>query len=536
MTTAEETTEVKTNVSLPIVYVRGFAGGATGIEHAVDDPFYGFNEGSTHVRVDGDDHPVFYSFEGPLLRLLEQEDYQLLVDGGQRHYLQTHNQVPPRSVWVHRFYDMSAGYAGTDTSTDTDEGTGTDEDAAGAWTAEPAAFSVEAAALGLLELIETLQVKTGAPRVHLVAHSMGGLIVRCMVQKIIPDKRPGHRATDYVDRIFTYATPHAGISFAFGAGMLEKLRDALHPFGAEIFGPTRMYQYLTPGAGPGDKPPADWSAAELPKGSFPLERIFCLVGTDSTDYDVAHGLSAFAVGSRSDGLVQIDNAQIPGAPHAYVHRSHSGRYGVVNSEEGYQNLRRFLFGDFKVQADLVGARLPGGNEDTDWQAEVRVSVRGLPVVTHERTAAHWCPIQLQTSPDGDACAAVPLVTTFISSDLDQHDGSDTARYALHLRVLSLREHHGVFSFRDHLEQVSDVDDILIVDLRRADGGGIEAWSAWNSQIPGPVRDYDPQTMGTSLADVDPAPGSWVSDIALPPNARTILGEQATVRLAISPWN
>jgi hypothetical protein len=93
---------------LPIVYVRGFAGGAQGIEHTVDDPFYGFNVGSTHVRVDGDDQPVFYSFEGPLLRLLEQEGYQLLVDGGQRHYLQTHEQVPPQSVWIHRFYDLSA--------------------------------------------------------------------------------------------------------------------------------------------------------------------------------------------------------------------------------------------------------------------------------------------------------------------------------------------------------------------------------------------------------------------------------------------
>jgi len=42
---------------LPIIYVRGFAGGSRGIDAAVDDPFYGFNAGSTHVRVgDGGSH------------------------------------------------------------------------------------------------------------------------------------------------------------------------------------------------------------------------------------------------------------------------------------------------------------------------------------------------------------------------------------------------------------------------------------------------------------------------------------------------
>jgi hypothetical protein len=35
-----------------------------------------------------------------------------------------------------------------------------------------------------------------------------------------------------------------------------------------------------------------------------------------------------------------------------VHRSHSGHYGIVNSEEGYQNLVRFLFGDVRVDGVL----------------------------------------------------------------------------------------------------------------------------------------------------------------------------------------
>ncbi len=113
------------------------------------------------------------------------------------------------------------------------------------------------------------------------------------------------------------------------------------------------------------------------------DRVFCLIGTDPTDYDVAHGLSAATtVGPRSDGLVQIDNAYAPDTHQAYVHRSHSGRYALVNSEEGYQNLRRFLFGNCRAEAALVGVRLPQW-PDTVWQAEVRLSVRG-PADRHAR--------------------------------------------------------------------------------------------------------------------------------------------------------
>ena len=44
---------------LPIIYVRGFAGGQSGIDAQTDDPFYGFNVGSTHVRVGARGTPIF---------------------------------------------------------------------------------------------------------------------------------------------------------------------------------------------------------------------------------------------------------------------------------------------------------------------------------------------------------------------------------------------------------------------------------------------------------------------------------------------
>jgi hypothetical protein len=52
----------------------------------VDDPFYGFNEGSVHIRVDGAGEPRLLQFESPLLRLITDEGYQLQVHGDQRAY------------------------------------------------------------------------------------------------------------------------------------------------------------------------------------------------------------------------------------------------------------------------------------------------------------------------------------------------------------------------------------------------------------------------------------------------------------------
>ncbi|RNG26484.1 esterase/lipase family protein [Streptomyces botrytidirepellens] len=497
---------------LPIVYVRGFAGDTAGIDKVVADPFYGFNEGSTHIRIGPDDEPCFYQFESPLLRLHLDERYQILVDGGQDLYLASHDTIPPDTIWVHRFYDASAT----------------------TWGTKPREFRLETAAQDLLKLIETIREKSGAPRVHLVAHSMGGLVCRCLIQKILPDL--GRDPADVVGKLFTYGTPHGGITFDAGFGLLERLRDLTGINGAEIFGPERMYAYLTPSAlrAP-DGPPDDWDPRAMAPDqpfAFPRERVFCLVGTDPTDYDVAHGLSAAAVGPRSDGLVQIDNAYVPGAHVAYVHRSHSGRYGLVNSEEGYQNLRRFLFGDRRVEAALVGHRLSRAS-DTTWQAEVRLSVRGLQIVTHERMSAHWCSIQLPAGgADGDG--QVPLVESFLCSTLRSGE-SGTLRYALHLRILSLRRRDGLLSFRDHLEQTADFDDILVVDVGADATAAVPALSAtWNSDITGPIRDFRPPGAG-GPSDEDPADDVWVNHIELPATTVPILGEGARIRLTVTPW-
>lgn len=497
---------------LPIIYVRGFAGGPSGIDEQTEDPFYGFNAGSTHVRVGTDGDPAFYQFESPLLRLMLDHDYQLFVKGGQSAWLhrQDDGGVDPASIWIHRFYDRSASTWGNNR-----------ED-----------FRIERAAEDLLDLIELLQRKTGAPRVHLVAHSMGGLICRCLIQKIIPDLQASgatdKSAWEYVERLFTYATPHGGIEFDVGFGLIERLRDAVGIAGADIFGPERMWQYLTPGD-PGPAP-ANWRPRDMPDEAFPKHRVFTLIGTNSRDYDVARGLSSAVVGAKSDGLVQIENAYVPGARFAFVHRSHSGRYGIVNSEEGYQNLRRFLFGDLEVTADLIGLRLPHEpGDDVIWQADVELAVRGLPILMHQQTAAHHCPVVLDASSDA-ADRPQPLVTTFLIDDPKlRPEDSEQARYTLHLRILTLRQRRGIFDFTDHLEQTADFDDVLVVDIGSEDHR-LVAWGIWNSELAMPLRDYDPS--GAPLPDQDAVDDSWLTSVPLPAAAREFLGERAAVRLTV----
>lgn len=512
-------------MKLPIIYVRGYAGGTSGIDKAVDDPFYGFNEGSVHVRV-GRAEPVFYQFESPLLRLLmeghdgPEDTYQLLVQGGQGAYLEgrADGSVSPMTIWVHRFYDRAAS----------------------TFDRRPETFSLEAAAEDLFRLVRLVKAKTGAPRVHLVAHSMGGLVCRSMIQRVVPDA--GERAVDHVQGLFTYGTPHGGIEFAVGFGLLEKARDLVDLNGASIFGPDRMYAYLTPRAQQNGGPPRGWRPEVMPEEAFPHDRVFCLVGTDPEDYAVAHGLSSKAVGVRSDGLVQIDNAYVPGAHRAFVHRSHSGRYGMVNSEEGYQNLKRFLFGDLQVTVQLCGLTRPDPSDDIVWQLETQLSIRGLPIVVHEQTTAHHCPIQVewpQTGEDDDR-SPEPLLTTFLSSrqaalnraEVGGAAGPVRLRYALGLRLISVREHDGVFGFGDHLEQIADWADTVVVEVEpAAPGGHPHAWAVWNSDIPGAIRTWHPE--GPPVPDTDDRPGVWRGEVPIPPRGRDVLGAGARLVFTVS---
>lgn len=326
-----------TDVGHPIIYVRGYAGSQSEVEETTADPYMGFNVGSTKARQRWTSEIERFIFESPLIRLMKDEGY---VDGFRNGAeLPPHECPPRRTVFVYRYYEQVSK----------DLGTGERPE-------------IETFAEGLDTFIEALRdrycgVADGADdarraarrdfRVNLVAHSMGGLVCRCYLQNIrvtahaarVANGRADAADPVPVDKLFTYATPHGGIDLR----LIGNLPGFLTANNVDNFNRARMRDYLK--LGPNDP-------VHSIGPHFDAERCFCMVGTNHRDYTVARGLSSFAVGASSDGLVRIENAAVRSAPRAFTHRAHSGHYGIVNSEEGYQNLRRFLFGNVRVDAFL----------------------------------------------------------------------------------------------------------------------------------------------------------------------------------------
>jgi len=352
----------------PIIYVRGFAATQGEIEETVADPYMGFNVGSTKSRMAWTGEVQRFYFESPLVRLMSDHGYSDVFQDGEDLVAAERPDcvIPYRSIVIYRYYDEASN----------DFGTGHTP-------------PIEHFAKGLGALILRLRDKVCANpangiapaefRVHLVAHSMGGLVCRAFLQN---PKLGSAEACGAVDKLFTYATPHNGIDMRIVRNV-----PAWLSFGdINNFNREKMAKYL------GLKQSDDVSVVQ----NFPPERIFNLVGTNPRDYRVAGGISAWAAGDASDGLVRIENATTHGpgpdgkdisSPRGFVYRSHSGHYGIVNSEEGYQNLSRFLFGALRVDGilDIDDITLPrevqkafdsGKSVRASYQFETAASVRG----------------------------------------------------------------------------------------------------------------------------------------------------------------
>jgi len=352
----------------PIIYVRGFAASQGEIEETVADPYMGFNVGSTKTRTAWTGEVKRFFFESPLVRLMSDHDYgDVFVDGEDLLQAEQPDQeIPYSSVIIYRYYDEASK----------DFGTGDTPPI------EHFAKGLDKLVLRLRDRICSHPRSKVAPqdfRVYLVAHSMGGLICRAFLQN---PKLGSAEARALVDKVFTYATPHNGIDMR----IVRNVPGWLAFGDINNFNRERMADYLA-------VPKSD--DVSLVR-NFPPERIFNLVGTNPRDYTVAGGLSSWAAGDTSDGLVRVENATTHGkaadgstigSPRAFVHRSHSGHYGIVNSEEGYQNLTRFLFGSLRVDGiiDIDDITLPaevqkalkdGKSVHASYQFEVAVSVRG----------------------------------------------------------------------------------------------------------------------------------------------------------------
>jgi len=369
----------------PIVYVRGYAGSQSEVEETVATPYMGFNLGSTKIRQLWDQEIVKYVFESPLIRLMKDHGYMDVYSEGD---VVGNQGAHSKSIWIYRYYESASKDLG-----------------------DGQRLEIETHAEGLDRLIEEIRDNMCGPadsqdlaviaerdsfKVYVVAHSMGGLVTRCYLQNIYPAKNTGKPAP--VDKVFTYATPHGGIDFR----VIGNVPSFMQSNNIDNFNEDRMFEYL--------KIAADDDGHRDPvislDGKFDPDRFFSLVGTNFKDYPAARGLSSMIVGPMSDGLVKIRNAAVLNTPRAFVNRSHSGHYGIVNSEEGYQNLRRFLFGNVRVdiKLEIEDITLPAavqkeknkGHEiRASYHAETVVRVRGVRWDLHRRTAnessAHFIP-------------------------------------------------------------------------------------------------------------------------------------------------
>lgn len=484
----------------PIIYVRGYAGRQDEVEETVDDPFYGFNKGSTHIRVGPKGGAHFFAFESPLVRLMTDHGYSDVFEGAKQTIVSGSAKNLWKTIWIYRYYDPTSK---------------TFDQTEGGEKRVPERLEIEEAAEGLKELIDTVKEQTGAEKVILVAHSMGGLVCRSLIQKRYIEAND--KASNHVDKLFTYGSPHGGIHFGIpGGGILEWVRDKLGVNNCDDFGEDRMYQYLTPNAKK-KKAPADFAQNSLNK-AFDEGRVFSVVGTNAHDYAVLHGLSRRSVGPQSDGLVQIQHAYVKGSHRAYIHRSHSGRYGMVNSEEGYQNLQRFLFGDRKVKITLIDATLRTKGNVT-YHLDVRFSIRGLPVLLNEQTAKNYCPIMLDKEAQTGTC---PLFTTFLNSRYSTRDDK-SCRYTLGLSILPVAHEKRTLIFTEHIQDLPIWSDWLIVDVVPDPAEVLFTWASTGTV---PTEKMELETLDNK---------GRLADVVMPGRAKEILGDRAKLRFEIFDW-
>ena len=450
----------------PIIYVRGYAMTQGEINDTTADPFCGFNLGSTVFRATPDKTKPAkkFIFESPVIRLHADFDYADVFENGfdimdaDWAGKDGSKTIPPRSIIIYHYYEQASTLLGRGKT--------------------PA---IEDFAKGLNDLILRVKelVSVGGEgeyqdreefRCHLVAHSMGGLVCRAFLQNPALGQP---EARQCVDKFFTYATPHNGIDMA---GMnvpswlnLNDISNFNHQRMAEYLDLAGIYQLTKR---------VDW----MPEAIFPPEKIFCLIGTNRADYEVAMGASRTFAGHGSDGLVRIENASVWGingsgqstgpCATAYVYRSHSGYFGIVNSEEAYQNLVRFLFGDLRVDlwCDITDIRLPAELQNkTDvnalYQFEVLASPRGKRWYLTRRTAEEdsvACRTHMElTDPTKPHLRSVYLSTVFLASKWRVNQARPSLAYSLTLGIkvpdyevekkLWFNEHYeGGYLFRDEI--------------------------------------------------------------------------------------
>jgi hypothetical protein len=358
-----------TRRELPVILVRGFGG--LNVDEAKKVAYQGFNDGTVYPGKRGEN----YIYEGLVLRFLKSHyGYQdatnvvgyyakpitdqldklppelqdidpsfftgrIVIDVGMARHLLRDVADPARTVWVFRYYDLD------------DRNIRVYGDAL----------------MRVIDFIGALARQKGATspqKVNIIAHSLGGLVVREAVQASYPGRakkwtddgaigaQPAS-ADDAINKIVTLGTPHKGISFDIIQNWIGQAADELNHFDPD-------YQ----------KNPANADSYLHFGEHFPVERLLTVVGTNYHTYGVEaasllnrffsiageYGLNY----NRSDGLVKQDSAQIPDAPRTFVHKCHGGVDSLVTSREAFEVATRFFLGNVRVRLRMLSATITRG--------------------------------------------------------------------------------------------------------------------------------------------------------------------------------
>ncbi len=359
---------------LPIILVRGFGGLDVEDEKAL--AYQGFNDGSVYPQKRGEN----YIYEGLILRLLKHRrhyydatnvvgyfanaitdvqpipgelaeldanfftGHKVVIDAGMALRLLQSEGDPFCTVWVFRYYDLN-----------------------------DRTFAIYGEALvRLIQFIQALlrirrrvdPTQAEIPlKVNIIAHSMGGLVVREAIQRAYPKLTGRADAADQaINKIVTLGTPHKGISFQ----LIRELRW----LGIEA---EQELEHFNPKQQEKRDNPAGWVNFHK---HFPLERLLTVVGTNYRNYGVRASTWAnrlFAVGgeygpnyNRSDGLVKLSYAQINGAPRTFIHKCHGGFDSLITSRETYEIATRFFNGNVRARLRLIDGKIKRG---FDWMGK-----------------------------------------------------------------------------------------------------------------------------------------------------------------------
>jgi len=420
---------------LPTILIRGFGGLDTSEEKK--STYYGFNDGTVYPQKQGEN----YIYEGLILRFMKSDwkyqdatnivsyyskemqlkrnslpddrlkpfdemgffnGHKLVIDPAMALKLIKSEDDPRHTIWVFRYYDFD------------------DRDFETYSNALVRLIDFIRALVSFKEQEGKIDVdERGVNKVNIIAHSMGGLIVRHAIQSEKhgfehPDRVEKTTADECINKIVTLGTPHQGISFQ----LLQNLRWL--PF---LKAEKELEQFN----------PENQTTLELGfnrfKERFPLERLLTIVGTNYRAYNIGAAtiLNRFfpmsdeygSTYNRSDGLVKQTSAQIPGAPRAFVHKPHGGPDSLITARESFEIATRFFFGNIRARLRLVSAQIKSG-KDSFGKSEFFIGVSIKPryvdfELFHQSKEAENCygPFQKEDLSDN------PQAATFFWADDDR---------------------------------------------------------------------------------------------------------------------